>query len=468
MMETLQTMRERSVHASMIKDRDSGKWRIRHPYPQKQVGQHSQATSDFDVMSVPVSAAAAAASAAEGMKVAEVLPKEIFPPGCQADASEFARFCFHHANVDGKDSFFSHFFGGALRESVQCAYCNFVSMKTVPFLDLSVTLHPNNLKAFPPRNRVHDRKGANSQAGIDPEDDPSASGGQVSSSEESCALPPPAKARDRASTFSRSPLSEEILSDAGKKDRRHDITTEFAADTDKRKITLQKLVDDFFTPELFKGSNRYQCEQCGKKRRAIRMTNLEQAPFLLMVTISRFSWDVEAKCQKKECFPVCISPQLTLRTHTPRGRAALSSCYTSEKTSVRPSEDARQLYRGREAAKYRLVAALMHNGASADSGHYVTLGSSGALINPVKTSPSISTLPHAAAWKADDSVIEISHVYERSPARTKLTQNQGSTKSERIKAETSIRKFLAEKVAAMCEEAGSHSTPYVTFYRRTQ
>ncbi|BGP22765.1 ubiquitin carboxyl-terminal hydrolase 48 [Rhodotorula toruloides] len=100
--------------------------------------------------------------------------------------------------------------------------------------------------------------------------------------------------------------------------------------------------------EKLEGDNQYFCETCGKKRDAMRYTELAELPPVLHVSLLRFVWDMvtgeRSKSQHAMTYPLQIDMGQFL------------------------SPDA---YGNKHELWYDLKGVLMHKGVSAHHGHYV-------------------------------------------------------------------------------------------------
>ncbi|KAH9376510.1 hypothetical protein HPB48_006595 [Haemaphysalis longicornis] len=95
--------------------------------------------------------------------------------------------------------------------------------------------------------------------------------------------------------------------------------------------------------ECLEGSNQYSCEVCGGKRNAVRCIRLRRLPPVLSLQLLRFNFDRQAGCRKINT-AVQFSESLDLSPH---------------------------LQQPAGSTVYSLVAVLIHQGPSANSGHYV-------------------------------------------------------------------------------------------------
>ena len=55
--------------------------------------------------------------------------------------------------------------------------------------------------------------------------------------------------------------------------------------------TLQEAFDKYMQPEVMDGENKYECENCNKRVRALKVLKLKQLPPLLTIQLLRFEFD---------------------------------------------------------------------------------------------------------------------------------------------------------------------------------
>lgn len=106
---------------------------------------------------------------------------------------------------------------------------------------------------------------------------------------------------------------------------------------------VEDALEQFLRKECLEGSNQYSCEVCGGKRNAVRCIRLRRLPPVLSLQLLRFNFDRQAGCRKINT-AVQFSESLDLSPHLQQPPG----------TTV-----------------YSLVAVLIHQGPSANSGHYV-------------------------------------------------------------------------------------------------
>ncbi|KFG58625.1 ubiquitin carboxyl-terminal hydrolase, partial [Toxoplasma gondii RUB] len=103
--------------------------------------------------------------------------------------------------------------------------------------------------------------------------------------------------------------------------------------------SLQEFFDALVKKERLCGENAYACEVCKTKRDAVKWQEIVSPPAHLIVVLNRYSWSVFSNEKKKNATHVHVDGTLTIGVFT-----------------------------------YELYAAVIHAGASANSGHYYCLG----------------------------------------------------------------------------------------------
>lgn len=68
---------------------------------------------------------------------------------------------------------------------------------------------------------------------------------------------------------------------------------------DDPSISLEEMLGFFFEPEILQGSNQYFCEQCQSLQDAERSIVISKAPKFLVITLKRFSYNVETHQRSK-------------------------------------------------------------------------------------------------------------------------------------------------------------------------
>lgn len=197
---------------------------------------------------------------------------------------------------------------------------------------------------------------------------------------------------------------------------------------------LQESINGLFRGEMLRGSNRYSCSTCGKKRKAWKSMAIVKSPKYLMISINRFSWDAETQMQRKECAPIHVPASLTLEI------------ISRPQVSCQGEKD--QNGNVLKSAIYVLNSIILHKGIAANSGHYVTLSA----VQSIDSETAQRTL----VYSADDSNIH----YLTPPDSSSGAIKSAGTK-ECLEAPFSSL-LLAKQIVS--ETA---ATPYVIFYQRS-
>eukprot|EP00918_Siedleckia_nematoides_P049662 GHVU01108864.1.p1 GENE.GHVU01108864.1~~GHVU01108864.1.p1 ORF type:complete len:361 (+),score=63.45 GHVU01108864.1:334-1416(+) len=106
-----------------------------------------------------------------------------------------------------------------------------------------------------------------------------------------------------------------------------------------RPLTVQGLFDSYVHKERLEGDNKYSCDPCGKKRDAEKWVEILSPPSHMFVVLNRFSWDMKSGTKRKERTRVDVESLVSVCGFT-----------------------------------YVLYAAIIHRGATANSGHYYAIG----------------------------------------------------------------------------------------------
>uniref|UniRef100_A0A0G4HHE6 USP domain-containing protein n=1 Tax=Chromera velia CCMP2878 TaxID=1169474 RepID=A0A0G4HHE6_9ALVE len=105
------------------------------------------------------------------------------------------------------------------------------------------------------------------------------------------------------------------------------------------KLSVQTLFSDMVQKEELSGDNAYHCEKCNRKRTALKWVEILSPPAHLFLILNRFSWNLFSGERKKEKTHVDICPEIEV-------------C----------------------GFHYQLYCAIIHSGATANSGHYYSIG----------------------------------------------------------------------------------------------
>jgi ubiquitin carboxyl-terminal hydrolase 10 len=116
-------------------------------------------------------------------------------------------------------------------------------------------------------------------------------------------------------------------------------------ETVKQRYSIQKSINDFFSPELIKtdksDKSGYVCENCKKRTNAIKISSIDRAPETLLVHLKRFRFNGSSSSKVKQ--GVSYPSMLDL------------SQYTTNDDNV----------------LYELISVVVHEGRSVSSGHYI-------------------------------------------------------------------------------------------------
>ncbi|BGP05993.1 hypothetical protein JCM10049v2_001812 [Rhodotorula toruloides] len=111
---------------------------------------------------------------------------------------------------------------------------------------------------------------------------------------------------------------------------------------------LEDRISASLASEKLEGDNQYFCENCGKKRDALRYTELAELPPVLHVSLLRFVWDMETGERSKSQHAMTYPLQIDMGQYLPR-----------------------DAHGNKREVWYDLKGVLMHKGVSAHHGHYV-------------------------------------------------------------------------------------------------
>ena len=119
-----------------------------------------------------------------------------------------------------------------------------------------------------------------------------------------------------------------------------------------RRFSIEKSIKDFFNPELIKIDNEhkgYVCEKCHKTTNAVKRNTIMRAPETLLVHLKKFRFNGTSSSKMKQAVSYPMFMDLTEYCDTegiPSGKKLLP-------------------------VKYQLISAVVHEGRSLSSGHYV-------------------------------------------------------------------------------------------------
>lgn len=184
---------------------------------------------------------------------------------------------------------------------------------------------------------------------------------------------------------------------------------------DDPSISLEEMLGYFFEPEILEGSNQYFCEQCQSLQDAERSVVISKAPNFLVLTLKRFSYNVETQRRSKILQNVTYPLRLKLsnirikdqpmkrevRFDTSEGSslseerqttteereridAPPSKCtkqdtecagahgahYSPSSSPVRKNPSSYIIDRFPTEIMYALTSVIVHSGVSSESGHY--------------------------------------------------------------------------------------------------
>jgi len=110
-------------------------------------------------------------------------------------------------------------------------------------------------------------------------------------------------------------------------------------------ISLQSLLDDYLQPQAFSNANA-QCDSCGKNHDRLQTTVFRKLPNIFIIQLMRFGYDIPKKTPIKYMTTVQLPDSIDL--------------------------DEVPQFGAPQKHKYDLHAVIVHNGITADSGHYAT------------------------------------------------------------------------------------------------
>lgn len=172
-------------------------------------------------------------------------------------------------------------------------------------------------------------------------------------------------------------------------------------------ISLTKLLEYFFEPEVLEGSNQYHCDQCNSLQDAERSVTISKASNVLVLTLKRFAYNVRTQQRSKilqsVSYPLVLKlPRLHVKENDRGGEVQdcvpdgsddksndiiTQSCFKSKRTKQEhesivdsTSRDTALTYDGKSAADivYSLCSVIVHSGTSSESGHYYCYARSSA------------------------------------------------------------------------------------------
>ncbi|PHJ16475.1 ubiquitin carboxyl-terminal hydrolase [Cystoisospora suis] len=103
--------------------------------------------------------------------------------------------------------------------------------------------------------------------------------------------------------------------------------------------SIQECFDTYVKKERLWGENAYACETCKGKREAYKWHEITSPPAHLVVILNRYAWNIFSNDKKKIPTHIHINPTLNVCSY-----------------------------------RYELYAAIIHSGATANSGHYYCIG----------------------------------------------------------------------------------------------
>ncbi|QLQ79438.1 hypothetical protein HG537_0C00850 [Torulaspora globosa] len=116
-----------------------------------------------------------------------------------------------------------------------------------------------------------------------------------------------------------------------------------------RRFSIEKAIKDFFTPELIrvdKEQKGYVCEKCHKTTNAMKHNSIMRAPETLLIHLKKFRFNGTSSSKMKQAVSYPMFLDLT------------EYCEPDAKNHIVP-------------AKYQLTTAVVHEGRSLSSGHYI-------------------------------------------------------------------------------------------------
>lgn len=356
-----------------------------------------------------------------------------FSPGTQQDCSEFLKYLLDKleeedraiSNIsDLKEKFPRHHhdhniiedtFEGKLVVCHRCRRCNYVSCREEVFTDLPLAFPQNNTSVdreipgqSPSKQPVENAEGPpateRNLKGGDIGQRPPVSG--ISSSqqgENSTSSEPEASTSTSNYPVSTGNTTTGKISNAG-------------IGADDPSISLEEMLGYFFEPEILQGPNQYFCEQCQSLQDAERSVVISKAPKFLVVTLKRFSYNVEthqrSKILQNVTYPLRLKLSNVRIKEEPRKRevrfedsemdsslleerqttveerekidAPPSKCtkqdtdstssqgahYSPRSSPTRVNPSSYAIERFPSEIMYALTSVVVHSGVSSESGHY--------------------------------------------------------------------------------------------------
>eukprot|EP00300_Choanocystis_sp_HF-7_P030397 c39225_g1_i1.p1 GENE.c39225_g1_i1~~c39225_g1_i1.p1 ORF type:complete len:639 (-),score=146.72 c39225_g1_i1:92-1855(-) len=137
-------------------------------------------------------------------------------------------------------------------------------------------------------------------------------------------------------------------------------------------VSLDSLLERYFTPMRLDGKDRYQCDNCAALTPATRSTHLTCLPETLMITLNRFRYCKNEQIRKKLFNQVLVSDVIVFGEQT-----------------------------------YDLTAVVVHKGSSAEGGHYIAYTrlptvapavAAGSRVSDFEETPPTKPSPRAHEW----------------------------------------------------------------------
>ncbi|XP_053167513.1 ubiquitin carboxyl-terminal hydrolase 35 [Hemicordylus capensis] len=260
-------------------------------------------------------------------------------------------------------------FGGKITTKIRCLKCLKVSSKEEAFTDLSLAFPPADKHTPIPSSSstsvlpVEELGPQSIQPSIDMQSqvsDLSRRSGKsnISGENPSKILPVETLRPEEQESFP--PLRPK--QDSMKPDEESSLVLQEQVRGAEASRSVPDLINYFLSPEMLTAENRYHCENCASLQDAEKLAELTEGPHYLILTLLRFSFDLQAMRRKKILDNVSVPLVLKL--------PVLMSSKELSKASPGKNTECASSHNSFSSVVYDLCSVVVHSGVSSESGHY--------------------------------------------------------------------------------------------------